>query len=93
MSDDNGKVVGGDSPMLRKFPFDYGAYAFNSSLLGTVISRPSFWKHMSWAGETEFIEQIASNIEDVGHHAGDNSSRTAFVLHNKPLTDEEKNAR
>lgn len=87
-----GFVAGSTSPLQgRKFAFDYGAYAFNSSLLGTMISGPSFWKHTSWAGETEFLEQVASTPRDLELLCGVGPERQChYVWHNEELKEIEK---
>ena len=89
--DDLGKVTGSDSRWQRKFPFDFGGLAINSSLLGSAISGPSFWKHPGHAGEAEFISQVASSNNDLESLCGRIKQEDChFVWHNEPLTDVER---
>ncbi|KAI1621170.1 nucleotide-diphospho-sugar transferase [Exophiala viscosa] len=71
--------------------FDYGGFAFNSSLLGTAISGPSFWKWTEHAGEREFLEQFATNMrsfEPLCDRKGEQTCHLAW--HNEELTEVEK---
>jgi hypothetical protein len=52
--DNQGKVISSGSQCHRKSPFDFGALVFNSSLLGTTILGPSFWKHNGFGREEEY---------------------------------------
>jgi len=87
-----GFITGSTSPLQgRKFAFDYGAYAINSSLLGTMIPGPSFWKHTSWAGETEFLDQIVDEPRDLELLCGTAKDQEChYVWHNEELTEVEK---
>lgn len=88
---DTGLVTDSDSPFRRKFAFDYGGYVFNSSLLGTLISGPSFWKHTGFAGETEFLDQIAGSPRDLEPLCGRLAEQEChLVWHNEELTEVEK---
>ena len=70
----------------RKYAFDYGGFSFNSSLLGSVISGPMFWKHQDFAGESEFMDQIIGNIRDLEPLCGRQQEQTChYVWHNEPL--------
>jgi hypothetical protein len=84
--DEEGVMIDTESGWKRKFSLDYGAYTFNSSLLGTLITAPALWKHTSYAGESEFLEQIAGNIR----HVEPLCSKCRVVWHNEGLTDQEK---
>lgn len=84
--DDEGVIVDTESGWKRKFSLDYGAYTFNSSLLGTLITAPALWKHTAYAGESEFLAQIAGNIR----HVEPLCTKCRVVWHNEPLTDVEK---
>jgi Glycosyltransferase family 43 len=83
-----GEVMGSESPWFtRKYPFDYGGFTFNSSLLGTQISGPMFWKHTQYAGESEFIDQIVGDIREVEPLCGPQLVQDCHVVwHNEPLT-------
>jgi hypothetical protein len=83
---EDGVMIDTESGWKRKFSLDYGAYTFNSSLLGTLITAPALWKHTSYAGESEFLNQIAGTIRDVEPLC----SKCRVVWHNEALTDEEK---
>jgi hypothetical protein len=75
----------------RKYPFDYGGFCFNSTLLGTVVSGPMFWKHNDFAGESEFIDQIVGSIRDLEPLCGRQQNQEChFVWHNEPLLELEK---
>jgi hypothetical protein len=91
---EEGEVVDSDSPWRRKFSFDYGGYAFNSSLLGTVIPAPSFWNFYSRGGESEFIDRVVWNMKDIEPLCGkDQEQESCHVAwHNAPLTEDEKKA-
>jgi hypothetical protein len=91
--DDEGVVTGANGPWPRTFPFDYGGYTFNSSLLGPVITGPKFWKCEEYAGESEFLAQIVGHVKDLEPICGpttDDQDDCHFIWHNEPLTDEEK---
>ena len=91
VDDDTGEVKSSNSPFVRRFGFDYGAFTFNSSLLGTVISGPSFWKWTEWAGETEFMEQVVGAYGDFEPLCGRTSVQDChYVWHNEPLTELQK---
>jgi hypothetical protein len=89
---DLGEVVDSESLwMFRKYPFDFGGFSFNSSLLGTVVSGPMFWKHQDFAGESEFFEQIINNIKELEPLCGRQQEQECHVLwHNEPLVDMEQ---
>lgn len=89
---EDGEVVDSNSPWRRKFSFDYGGYAFNSSLLGTVISATKFWDFYSRGGESEFIDRIVSNMRDIEPLCGNDQAHCHYVWHNADLTDAEKEA-
>lgn len=75
----------------RKYALDYGSFSFNSTLLGTVISGPMFWKHNDFAGESEFMDQVIGNIRDLEPLCGrDQLQDCHYVWHNEPLTESEK---
>ena len=75
-------------PENRLYAFDYGGFSFNSSLLGTAINGPMFWKHTDFAGESEFLSQIIGNIKDLEPLCGRTSLQECHaVWHNEPLTD------
>ena len=86
--DELGSIVESGSPWQdgRKYAFDYGGFAFNSSLLGTIISGPMFWKHSDYAGESEFIDQAVGNIRHLEPLCGRQQLQDCyFVWHNEPL--------
>ena len=89
--DETGTVVGSGSlwqPENRLYPFDYGGFAFNSSLLGNPISGPMFWKHTDFAGESEFLSQIIRSVRDLEPLCGKKSAQDCHaVWHNEPLTE------
>ena len=89
---DLGEVVDSESLwMFRRFPFDFGGFSFNSSLLGTSISGPMFWKHQDFAGESEFFEQIVTNIKELEPLCGRQQEQECHVLwHNEPLVELEQ---
>lgn len=62
VDEDLGEVVGAANLLGS---FDYGGLAFNSSLLGTAISGPSFWKWTDFAREGELMAQFTSNVRDL----------------------------
>lgn len=98
--DSTGVVVGSGSlwqPSNRKFPFDYGGFSFNTSLLGTQISGPMFWKHTEFAGESEFFSQVVNKFSEIEplcgrqvlqdcHHVWHNEALLQIEL----LTDDEE---
>ena len=90
--DELGEVVESESLWsYRKYAFDYGSFSFNSSLLGTVIGGPMFWKHNDFAGESEFIDQVIGNIRDLEPLCGREALQDChYVWHNEPLTEIEK---
>ena len=89
--DEMGLVIESGSlwqPEERLYPFDYGGFSFNSSLLGTTISGPMFWKHTDFAGESEFLTQIIGNIKDLEPLCGRTPLQECHsVWHNEPLTE------
>ncbi|KAF2755455.1 hypothetical protein EJ05DRAFT_478466 [Pseudovirgaria hyperparasitica] len=88
---DDGVVTGTDSPWQRKFSLDYGAFAFNSTMLGTMISGPSFWKHTGYGGEDQFVAQMAGSMRDMEPLCGQNKEQDChFVWHNQELTELER---
>jgi hypothetical protein len=92
--DSAGQVVGSGSlwqPLGRKFPFDFGGFAFNTSLLGPQIPGPMFWKHQDFAGESEFLGQIVSQFSDLEPLCGRQTIQDChYVWHNEPLLSLEK---
>ncbi|MCJ1307950.1 Galactosylgalactosylxylosylprotein 3-beta-glucuronosyltransferase 2 [Agyrium rufum] len=82
-----GEIIQSESLwQFRKYAFDYGGFSFNSSLLGTAIAGPMFWKHNDFAGESEFLEQVIGNIRDLEPLCGRQSLQDChFVWHNEPL--------
>lgn len=90
--DELGEVVESESLWsYRKYAFDYGSFSFNSTLLGTVISGPMFWKHNDFAGESEFLDQVIGNIRDLEPLCGREKLQDChYVWHNEPLTETEK---
>jgi len=90
--DQLGEVVDSESLWsYRKYAFDYGSFSFNSTLLGTVISGPMFWKHNDFAGESEFLDQVIGNIRDLEPLCGREQLQDChYVWHNEPLTESEK---
>ena len=92
--DAHGEVVGSGSlwqPQERRFPFDFGAFAYNSSMLGTQISGPTFWKHIDFAGESEFIGQLVNKFGDLEPLCGRQMEQSChYVWHNEKLVDVEK---
>jgi len=90
--DELGEVVESESLWsYRKYAFDYGSFSFNSTLLGTVISGPLFWKHNDFAGESEFLDQVIGNIRDLEPLCGREKLQDChYVWHNEPLTETEK---
>ena len=87
-----GELMGSESLWQdRKYPFDYGGFSFNSTLLGTVIAGPMFWKHNDFAGESEFIDQMVGNIRDLEPLCGrQHNQECHLVWHNEPLLELEK---
>ena len=92
--DESGYVSGSGSlwqPWNRKFPFDYGGFAFNTSLLGTEITGPTFWKHVEFAGESEFLSQFVQSFRDLEPLCGRQVDQKCHaVWHNEPLLDLEQ---
>ncbi|KAI4148616.1 MAG: hypothetical protein LQ340_005025 [Diploschistes diacapsis] len=92
--DDSGYVIGSGSiwqPATRIFPFDFGGFAFNTSLLGTEISGPAFWKHTEFAGESEFLSQFVAQFGDLEPLCGRKVEQNCHaVWHNEPLLEMEK---
>ena len=92
--DDSGYVSGSGSlwqPHNRKFPFDFGGFAFNTSLLGTEITGPTFWKHVEFAGESEFLSQFVTSFSDLEPLCGRQTDQKCHaVWHNEPLLDLEQ---
>ena len=92
--DESGYVSGSGSlwqPFNRKFPFDFGGFAFNTSLLGTEITGPTFWKHIEFAGESEFLAQFVQSFRDLEPLCGRQVEQKCHaVWHNEPLLDLER---
>ena len=92
--DEDGYVSGSGSlwqPWNRKFPFDYGGFAFNTSLLGTEITGPMFWKHTEFAGESEFLAQFVQSFRDLEPLCGRQEEQKCHaVWHNEPLLELEE---
>ena len=90
--DELGEIVESESLWgFRKYAFDFGGFSFNSSILGTAVSGPMFWKHNDFAGESEFIEQVIGNIRDLEPLCGRQEIQDChYVWHNEPLTEIEK---
>ena len=86
-----GRVMGSNSPWRRRYPFDNAGFAFNSSLLGTAISGPAYWKWTVYGGESEFIEQTVSDIGQLEPLCGhDPRQDCRLAWHNEPLAELEK---
>ena len=87
--DESGYVSGSGSlwqPFNRKFAFDFGGFAFNTSLLGTEITGPTFWKHVEFAGESEFLSQFVQSFRDLEPLCGRQVEQNCHaVWHNEPL--------
>lgn len=49
----------------RKFPVDMGAFAVNSSLVGTVLTGPQYIPADEMGQEDEFVQQIVEGWEEV----------------------------
>ena len=90
--DELGEIVESESLwQFRKYAFDFGGFSFNSSLLGTAISGPMFWKHNDFAGESEFMDQVIGNIRDLEPLCGRMQNQDChYVWHNEPLTPMER---
>ena len=86
--DELGEIVESESLwQWRKYAFDFGGFSFNSSLLGTAVAGPMFWKHNDFAGESEFLDQIIGNIRDLEPLCGRHQDQDChYVWHNEPLT-------
>jgi hypothetical protein len=84
-----GEVMGSNSPWPnRTYPFDNAGYAFNSSLLGTQITGPEFWKFSQYGGESEFIGQVVSDIRHLEPLCGRDPAQNCHVAwHNEPLVE------
>ena len=91
VDDDLGAAIGG--------LFDYASFTYNSSLLGTLISGPSFWKHDEWGGEGHFLQQLTKDFRNLELLCGKSAAEQENchnVWHNQPLspmellTDEEE---
>ena len=82
-----GEVMGSNSPWKnRTYPFDNAGFAFNSSLLGTKISGPEFWKWNKYGGESEFIGQVVSDVRQLEPLCSrDPKQDCHFAWHNEPL--------
>jgi hypothetical protein len=66
----------------RRYPVDMGGFAFSSSL---IFHLPSpIWRHRGVAGETEFLERLAPNIDQVDFSLC-HWNKMCFVFHNEPL--------
>ncbi|KAF2220361.1 hypothetical protein BDZ85DRAFT_204567 [Elsinoe ampelina] len=82
VDEDIGEAVGG--------LFDYGSFTFNSTLLGTAISGPSFWKHTGWGGEGAFLDQFGT-VRSYELLCGKNKDQDCqLVWHNAELKPVEK---
>lgn len=88
--DKNGIVTGTDSQWQRKFSFDYGGFTYNTTVLGTIVGGPTFFKYENPGGESEFIAQIVDKIQDVEPLCGISQEHCHMSWHNQPLTDLEK---
>ncbi|MCJ1479308.1 RNA polymerase II subunit A C-terminal domain phosphatase [Lambiella insularis] len=86
--DELGEIVESESLwQWRKYAFDFGGFSFNSSLLGTAVAGPMFWKHNDFAGESEFLDQIIGNIRDLEPLCGRHQVQDChYIWHNEPLT-------
>lgn len=86
--DELGEIVESESLWpWRKYAFDFGGFSFNSSLLGTAVAGPMFWKHNDFAGESEFLDQIIGNIRDLEPLCGRHQVQDChYIWHNEPLT-------
>ncbi|KAJ3080087.1 hypothetical protein HDU99_009308, partial [Rhizoclosmatium hyalinum] len=63
---ESGKVVMHTGWPERKFPFDYNALIFNSTIFDKLDRKDSlFWPHPGWAGETEFAEVHLKSVQEV----------------------------
>lgn len=84
-----GEVMGSNSPWPnRTYPFDNAGFAFNSDLLGTQISGPTFWKWNEYGGESQFIEQVISDVRQLEPLCGkDMEQNCHYAWHNEPLTE------
>ncbi|KAH8667121.1 nucleotide-diphospho-sugar transferase [Xylariales sp. PMI_506] len=84
----DGVITGSTGPPGRKFSLDYGAFAYNSSVLGSYLKGPYFWDFKGWAGETEFLERMVdkySQLEPLCWKYKGPKADCHFVAHNKPL--------
>lgn len=79
--DKNNKFLGWNSGWQRKYATDMAGFAFHSSLLNN-IQRP-FWTYRSHGGgETEFIDRLVSDINEIDFSLCDYCSK-CYVYHNK----------
>ncbi|KAF4548486.1 Hypothetical protein D9617_27g044530 [Elsinoe fawcettii] len=82
VDEDIGEAVGG--------LFDYGSFSYNSTLLGTAISGPSFWKFTGFGGEGPFLDQLGT-VRSYELLCGKNKEQDCHLAwHNEPLSDIEK---
>ncbi|TKX23061.1 putative glycosyltransferase family 43 protein [Elsinoe australis] len=66
--------------------FDYGSFTYNSTVLGTLISGPSFWKITEHAGEHAFLAQFGP-LQSFELLCGKSKAQDCHnVWHNEPLT-------
>ena len=59
-----------DPTRQRLYPIDNGAFAINTSLLGTEIDGPAFWPEDTDGGETEFLGSFLSGRDDLERVCG-----------------------
>lgn len=79
--DNNYKFIGWNSAWQRKYATDMAGFAFSSSLLDS-LSKP-FWTFQNHGGgETEFIDRLIHNINDIEFNLCDNCSK-CYVYHNQ----------
>lgn len=59
-----------DPTRKRLYPIDNGAFAINTSLLGTSIKGPGFWPEDTNGGENEFLDSFLSGRQDLERVCG-----------------------
>jgi len=79
--DENHKFIKWNSTWQRKYATDMGGFAFHSSLLDK-IKKPFWTYHAHGGGETEFIDRLVSDINEIDFSLCDYCSN-CYVYHNK----------
>lgn len=85
----DGRIIGWDAHWLvRKFPVDMAAFAFDAGLLqgtkGVIFDSPQkYSRHKGWGGESELLERLINSADELEILC--DQCRKCYVWHDQPL--------